>query len=161
MKRVVWTLLLLIGVAGCTPLFGPNNPGFEAYGQTAVAVEEWYPEWEEILECAGPFIEDQTPPRGVFMVPPATDEWYAGFECGNPFTCWGLYRDGEVFVAEGLGGFTSGVVQHEMLHHLFWNEYNDGDGEHCSPLWALCGVANDTTCGSISRGEHDPDKEDE
>ena len=149
-----FALLLLIGVAGCTPLFGPDYPGFTAYGQTRVDPEIWYPEWEEIRECAVG-LSYQPLPAGVFMIPPATDEPYAGFACSSPYLCWGLYRNGQVYVVEGLGGYTGGVMRHEMLHFIL-----DGDGspdpDHCSPLWSLCEVANGTTCGSVSRGDHDP-----
>jgi hypothetical protein len=144
-------LILLVALTACATPTGPDGyPPFDSSDRTPVPTSEWVPVWESVLACAD--AGRPIPPLGVFTVPPANDEPLAGFNCGHPFLCWGLYKGGSVYVVDHLtGADRENVMAHEMLHRVL-----DGDADHCSPLWDSCGIANGTSCGSVSRGDHDP-----
>lgn len=147
-------LLAVVG-SGCTGFVGPEDNGFLRRDAVVVAPEVWVPEWVDVTEAAR--VVDQPtpayPPLGVYLVPPATDNPLAGFDCGYSFRCWGLYSGGRVYVVMGLDpDQQSRVMRHEMLHHIIGGP---GDPDHCSSLWETLDLANGTSCGSVSRGDHD------
>jgi hypothetical protein len=149
-------LFLGLTLSGCASTTGPEEyPPFDSSVRTVVPASEWVPVWEGIVECAAP-LQRPMPPLNVYSVPSRDGTPYQGFNCGRAFLCWGLYHQKAVYVVEGLDPINTGTVAaHEMLHHIL-----GGDGDHCSPLWDKCGVAQVTTCGSVSRGDHDPPEED-
>lgn len=154
-------LFLGLMLGGCATLAGPpDHPPFDSSDRVTIPTEEWVPLWDEVVSRAraegwGNEWTTAYPPLGVYYKPSATGSAYEGFDCGNAFRCWGLRSDGRLYVVDSLDPATTAqVLAHEMLHQLL-----NGDSDHCSYLWARLNLAGATTCGSVSRGDHDPPEE--